>query len=180
MNCPYCNCQDSKVIDSRDGNEAIRRRRECLGCSARFTTYERLQTAALMVVKKDGRREEFDRDKLIGGIRKACAKRPVSEETIEQMVDDIESSLRATGKGEIASSVIGDLVMNELRRLDGVAYIRFASVYRDFADIDEVREAADAYVKLRLIRADTSQLPLFPEPPKDMQKELDVIATSSD
>ena len=180
MNCPYCDCQDSKVIDSRDVNEAIRRRRECLGCSARFTTYERLQTAALMVVKKDGRREEFDRDKLIGGIRKACAKRPVSEETIEQIVDDIESSLRVTGKGEIATSVIGDLVMNELRKLDGVAYIRFASVYRDFADIDEVREAADAYVKLRLIRDDTSQLPLFPESPKDIQKELDVIATSND
>lgn len=163
MRCPYCSYEDSKVIDSRDVNEAIRRRRECLGCGARFTTYERLHTVALLVIKKDGRREEFNRDKLIAGIRKACAKRPVSQETIEQMVDDIEDRLRKSGMGEVATSMIGDIVIEGLRQLDGVAYIRFASVYRDFADVEEMREEADAYAKLSVLRDDTAQLPLFAE-----------------
>ncbi len=161
MRCPYCGYEDSKVIDSRDVNEGVRRRRECLGCDARFTTYERVQTVALLVIKKDGRREEFSREKLIAGIRKACAKRPVSQETIEQMVDDIEDRLRKSGKGEVATSIIGDMVMERLRQLDGIAYIRFASVYRAFADIEEVREEADAYARLRPLRDDTTQLLLF-------------------
>lgn len=160
MKCPFCGYDDSKVVDSRDVSEAIRRRRECLGCGARFTTYERLHTAALLVIKKDGRREEFDRGKLISGMRKACAKRPVSQDTIEQTVDDIESQLRRSGKGEVTTSAIGDLVMERLRRLDGVAYIRFASVYRDFADIEELRQEADALANLAIIH-DTTQLPLF-------------------
>jgi len=163
MKCPYCGYEDSKVIDSRDVNEAIRRRRECLECGARFTTYERLQAATLLVIKKDGRREEFNREKIISGIRKACTKRPISQETIERMVDEIEARLRKSGKGEVAASVIGDMVMEGLRQLDGIAYIRFASVYRDFADIDEVRAAADAYIKPKLSRDDTAQLPLFSE-----------------
>jgi transcriptional repressor NrdR len=161
MKCPYCGHEDSKVIDSRDVNEAVRRRRECLGCDARFTTYERLQSVALLVIKKDGRREEFSHEKVIAGIRKACAKRPVSQETIEQMVDDIEDQLRKSGKGEVAASTIGDMVMDRLRQLDGIAYIRFASVYRAFADIEEVREEADAYSKLKPLSNSTSQLPLF-------------------
>jgi transcriptional repressor NrdR len=161
MRCPYCGHNDSKVIDSRDVNEAIRRRRECLECSARFTTYERLQAMSLLVIKKDGRREEFNREKLIIGIRKACTKRPVSQETIEQMVDDIEDRLRKSGKAEVDASTIGDMVMERLRHLDGIAYIRFASVYRAFADVDEVREEADAYARLKPLINSTNQLPLF-------------------
>jgi transcriptional repressor NrdR len=161
MRCPYCGHEDSKVIDSRDVNEAVRRRRECLECGSRFTTYERVQTSALLVIKKDGRREEFSREKLIAGIRKACAKRPVSQETIEETVYDIEDRLRKSGTAEVATSIIGDMVMERLRQLDGIAYIRFASVYRAFADIEEVREEADAYARLRLLRDDTPQLPLF-------------------
>jgi len=162
MRCPYCGHDDSRVIDSRDVTEAVRRRRECLGCRARFTTYERLQTASLMVIKKNGQREEFKREKMIGGIRKACTKRPVSKDTIEQIVDDIEDRLRKSGKGEVAASVIGDMVMERLRQLDGIAYIRFASVYRAFDDIEEVREEADAYARRSPLRGSTAQLPLFP------------------
>jgi len=172
MRCPYCGYDDSKVIDSREVNEAIRRRRECLGCGSRFTTYERVHTATLLVIKKDGRREEFSREKLVAGIRKACAKRPVPQETIEQMVDDIEDRLRKSGTGEVATSVIGDMVMERLRQLDGIAYIRFASVYRAFADIEEVREAADAYARLRLLSDATSQLLLF------SNEELATVARS--
>lgn len=169
MKCPFCGYRDSKVVDSRDVNEAIRRRRQCLACGSRFTTYERLHTAALLVIKKDGRREEFSRDKLIAGIRKACAKRPVSQETIEQMVDDIEARLHKMGRGEVPTSTIGDMVMERLRQLDGIAYIRFASVYRAFADIEEVREEADAYSSLKLLRNSTNQLPLF------SNEELDTV-----
>jgi len=178
MKCPYCGYEDSRVIDSRDSSEAIRRRRECLECDARFTTYERLQAMSMLVIKKDGRREEFSRDKIISGIRKACAKRPVSQDAVEQMVEDIEFKLRRSGKGEIAASVIGDLVMEGLRHLDGIAYIRFASVYRDFADIEEVRAAADTYVNLRLLHSDTSQLPLFADvanSPDIFNREPDVV-----
>jgi transcriptional repressor NrdR len=172
MRCPYCGHDDSKVIDSRDVVEAIRRRRECLGCKARFTTYERLHAVSLLVNKKDGRREEFSRDKVMGGIRKACTKRPVSKNTIEQIVNDIEDQLRKSGKGEVAASVIGDMVMERLRQLDGIAYIRFASVYRAFDDIEEVREEADAYARLSLPRGSTAQLPLFPN---FSDKELNAI-----
>ena len=174
MRCPYCGHNDSKVIDSRDVNEAVRRRRECLECSARFTTYERLQAMSLLVIKKDGRREEFNRDKLITGVRTACAKRPVSQETIERMVDDIEDRLRKSGKAEIDASTIGDMVMERLRHLDGIAYIRFASVYRAFADVDEVREEADAYARLRPLINSTNQLPLFSNLSDD---ELNVIGS---
>ena len=172
MRCPYCGHDDSKVIDSRDVIEAVRRRRECLGCSARFTTYERLHTVSLLVIKKNGQREEFSRDKVMGGIRKACTKRPVSKDTIEKTVDDIEDRLRKSGKGEVAASVIGDMVMERLRQLDGIAYIRFASVYRAFDDIEEVREEADAYARLSLPRSSTTQLPLFPN---FSDKELNAI-----
>jgi len=174
MRCPYCGYEDSKVIDSRDVNEGVRRRRECLGCDARFTTYERVQTGALLVIKKDGRREEFSREKLITGIRKACTKRPVSQETIEQMVDDIEDRLRKLGKGEVAASMIGDMVMERLRQLDGIAYIRFASVYRAFADIEEMREEADAYARRHPLPDATPQLHLFSD------GEINVIAGGSE
>lgn len=151
------------MIDSRSVSGAIRRRRKCSQCGSRFTTYERPQETVFLVVKKDGQREEFNREKLVTGIRKACAKRPVSVETIERAVDDIEAHLHKLGKGEVATSVIGDMVMERLRQLDGVAYIRFASVYRDFADIEEVKQEADAYSRLAVPSRDRAQLPLFPD-----------------
>jgi len=115
----------------------------------------------MLVIKKDGRREEFSREKLISGIRKACTKRPVSQETVEQMVDDIEAQLHKLGRGEVNSPAIGDMVMERLRQLDGIAYIRFASVYRDFADIEEVKQEAEAYVRIGSSHNDTTQLSLF-------------------
>ena len=142
MNCPYCGYYDSRVIDSRDVNDGIRRRRQCLKCEARFTTYERLQPASLFVVKKDQRREEFDREKLLAGIRKACEKRPLPGGTAERLADDIEAELYQTGRTEMPTSLIGDLVMARLKKLDHIAYIRFASVYKDFTDAKDFEEFA--------------------------------------
>ena len=147
MNCPYCGHTESKVTDSRDSSESIRRRRQCLLCGRRFTTYERVQ-AGLLVIKKDGRREEFQREKLIAGVRKACAKRPVSEESIEKMADEIEAELQEAGKLEVTSSTIGEMVMERLKQIDRVAYIRFASVYRQFADIETFREEVEALTQV--------------------------------
>jgi len=135
MRCPYCGHRESKVTDSRAMEEGIRRRRECLHCGVRFTTYERVQTMALMVAKRDGRREEFRRDKLTDGIMKACAKRPIPLKEIERLVDEVEGELQSLGRAEIPSSRLGQVVMGRLKRLDRVAYIRFASVCRDFQDI---------------------------------------------
>lgn len=137
MKCPYCDHPDTKVLDSRDSedNETTRRRRECLSCGKRFTTYERVEMIDLVVVKKDGRREKFDRKKLLNGISKACEKRPISLEAIEKLVNDIEIELRNMDSVEINSEIIGGLVMEKLKGLDHIAYIRFASVYRSFADI---------------------------------------------
>jgi len=136
MNCPYCNHIESKVTDSRDtGNISIRRRRECLKCGKRFTTYEYIELSPLYVIKKDGRREKFDRNKLKKGITKALEKRPVSHERIEEIVDSIEDKIRRCGKEEIETSLIGEYVMDALKEVDHVGYIRFASVYRSFADV---------------------------------------------
>ncbi len=137
MKCPYCSSRDTKVVDKRDSEEGAhtRRRRECPGCLQRFTTYERAETHNLMLVKKDGRRQEFDRGKLRGAIQKACTKRPIASGTIERMVDQIEAELRSRDMLEVSSAGVGDLVMEKLRDLDHVAYIRFASVYRQFADL---------------------------------------------
>ncbi len=141
MRCPYCHHNDSKVIDSRDtpDNDGIRRRRECLKCNLRFTTYERVQPVSISIVKKDGRREEYNRQKLLEKIRIACSKRPIPTEAINKAVDEIEVELFRTGESEVPSRAIGELVLNKLRGLDHVAYIRFASVYRDFRDIDSLR-----------------------------------------
>lgn len=163
MNCPYCSYYDSKVIDSRDVNDSIRRRRQCLKCGARFTTYERLQPASLFVIKKDQRREEFNRDKLMNGIRKACEKRPLPSGTLDKLVDEIETELYRLGKAEIPSAVIGDMVMARLKKLDHIAYIRFASVYRDFADITALKQVVDTLVSSPETSVPTSQLPLLPE-----------------
>jgi len=162
MNCPYCQYKDSKVIDSRGVNEGVRRRRECLRCGARFTTYERLQTNSFLVVKKDGRREEFSRDKLTTGIRKACAKRPVANEDIERLVDEIEEELHQLGRIEVPSATIGGLVMGHLRELDRIAYIRFASVYREFADVESFKQEIDALVQPQEPAISAAQLPLIP------------------
>ncbi len=135
MRCPYCTHQDSRVVDSREAADSVRRRRECLKCGKRFTTHERAEASALMIVKKDGRREAFSREKLRTGLRKACQKRPVGEEILLGVVEQIEAELRSKQLPEVSSQLIGDLVMRHLKKLDKVAYIRFASVYRDFSDI---------------------------------------------
>ena len=139
MKCPFCTELENKVIDSRLSNQGvvIRRRRECLACQRRFTTYERVEEILPMVVKKDGRRETFDRAKVVAGLTLACQKRPVSAEQIEAVVDGIERRLQEVGEKEIPSSVIGEHVMRELAKLDEVAYVRFASVYRSFKDLGE-------------------------------------------
>lgn len=161
MNCPYCGYRESRVIDSRDVGDGIRRRRSCLACGRRFTTYERLQRASLLVIKKDGRREEFNREKLLTGIRKACEKRPLAEDAVERLVDGIETELYQMGQAEISSRVIGDMVMARLKQLDHIAYIRFASVYREFADITTLKEEVDSLASRAALPAD--QLPLFPQ-----------------
>jgi transcriptional repressor NrdR len=139
MKCPFCRDLENRVIDSRLTNDgdAIRRRRECFHCKRRFTTYERIEEMLPMVVKKDGRRELFDRQKIVGGLKKACEKRPVSIGAIEQTADRIEQALQESGEKEVPSSVIGEAVMRELHQLDKVAYVRFASVYRSFKDVSE-------------------------------------------
>lgn len=138
MQCPYCAKEQNKVIDTRESDETIRRRRQCLNCGKRFTTYERIAQTGLMVIKQDSRREAFDRQKLLSGIVKACAKRPVPMEAIEALVDEIEMELHAVGKSEVDSQKIGQMLMERLRVLDDVAYVRFASVYRRFADLDSL------------------------------------------
>jgi transcriptional repressor NrdR len=139
MKCPFCNHPDSKVVDSRPdkGGASIRRRRECESCGKRFTSHERVEEILPMVQKKDGRREPFDRLKLIAGIKKACEKRPVSVEEIERLVDRLEGRMQESGEREISTSTLGEWVMNELHDIDEVAYVRFASVYRSFKDINE-------------------------------------------
>jgi len=139
MKCPFCNYTESKVVDSRIARdkETIRRRRECLGCHKRFTTMERAEDALPLVIKKDGRREAFNRVKILNGLKKACEKRPISINLIEKIVNRIEAYFQERGDREIKSSEIGEKVMEELHRLDGVAYVRFASVYRQFKDIHE-------------------------------------------
>jgi len=163
VNCPYCGYHDSKVIDSRDVEGGIRRRRQCLSCNSRFTTYERIQPASLFVIKKDRRREEFSRDKILTGVRKACEKRPLPTGTVDKLVDDIEADLYHLGKAEISSTIIGDIVMERLKSLDYIAYIRFASVYRAFTDITALKQAVDTLVGSEAeTPSRTAQLPLIP------------------
>ena len=137
MKCPFCGCFESKVIDSRptDDGEKIRRRRECIGCQKRFTTFEAIETIPLYVIKKDSTRERFSRDKILGGLMRACEKRPVSIESMEKIVDDVEATIANSLEKEITTVYIGELVMESLKQIDEVAYVRFASVYRQFADI---------------------------------------------
>jgi transcriptional repressor NrdR len=151
MRCPFCRHRGNRVIDSRLANDGmlIRRRRACSGCKRRFTTYERVEEAAPMVVKKDGRREPFDRAKIVAGLKRACEKRPVSMETIEQLANNIETAMTEQSDREVASSVVGAAVMNELHKIDQVAYVRFASVYRQFKDIDEFMHELEDLINQR-------------------------------
>jgi transcriptional repressor NrdR len=149
MKCPYCGAE-SKVIESRHTeDESIRRRRECIACGKRFNTYERIEVPPLIVVKKDGSREAFDRNKVLGGVLKACEKRPVPLVEVDRLVDDVERELRNSLEREVPSVVIGEKVMDRLRSLDGVAYVRFASVYREFKDLNEFREQLEQLFKAR-------------------------------
>jgi transcriptional repressor NrdR len=152
MRCPYCSATEDKVVDTRpsEDEQLIRRRRECIGCGRRFTTYERVEEALPMVVKKDSRREPYDRNKLLGGLHKACDKRPVSAERIDGVADEIERGLRESGDKEIPSSKLGDAVLSHLRGIDDVAYLRFASVYLPFKDAGELMGEVQ-----RLIRSKT-------------------------
>ena len=149
MRCQYCNCAESKVIDSRptDEGERIRRRRECISCGKRFTTYEKVESMPLIVIKKDNNREQYSRQKIENGIIRACYKRPVPTEKIQQAVNNIETKVFSLEEKEIPSSVVGELVMDELKDLDEVAYVRFASVYREFKDVntfmDELKKILD-------------------------------------
>jgi transcriptional repressor NrdR len=145
MRCPQCGARDTRVVDSRDLDESatIRRRRECAACATRFTTYERAEAARLVVVKRDGGRQEFDRDKLASGLRKALTRRPVPAAAAEQAADEIEAELRATGMSEEPSSRVGALAMAKLRRIDQIAYIRFASVYQSFEDLGDLKREVD-------------------------------------
>ncbi len=145
MRCPFCQHQETDVIDTRKLNsgESIRRRRKCSACGRRFTTYERVESVSLTVVKKNGEREPYDREKLMRGVRTACYRRPVPAQQLDQLANDVEATVMTRDEQEVPSTMIGDLVMARLREIDDVAYIRFASVYRSFTDIGKLREAVD-------------------------------------
>ncbi|ULA65495.1 MAG: Transcriptional repressor NrdR [Nitrospira sp.] len=151
MKCPFCDELEDKVVDSRMAKEGevIRRRRECLGCKRRYTTYERVEEILPVVVKKDGRRESFDRAKILSGLKKACEKRPISTATIEAVTDRIEKRIQEMGESEIESRIAGEEVMKELHQLDQVAYVRFASVYREFKDIDQFMDELKSLAQQR-------------------------------
>ena len=149
MKCPFCGHDNTRVIDSRpaDENNSIRRRRVCDECSRRFTTYEKVETIPLIVIKKDQNREQFDRSKIEAGVLRACHKRPVSAQQIRQLVDDVENEIYAMGEREIPSSVIGEIVMDKLKDLEAVAYVRFASVYREFKDVNTFMDELKKFLK---------------------------------
>ncbi len=149
MKCPFCGSPESKVIDKRetDNDEHTRRRRECLSCQKRFTTYERVELANLMIIKKDGVRQQFDRQKMLSGMIRACEKRPISLQQLEKIADDIETELRNMGTPEISTISVGEKVMEKLKELDEVAYIRFASVYREFTDLTSFEKELKTLLK---------------------------------
>ena len=149
MQCPFCASTNSRVIDTRSAEGGIRRRRECMDCERRFTTYERVAPLRLMVVKRDGRREPFDRNKILTGIQIACAKRPITTEAIEEQVSGIERELYHRGSREVTSREIGEMVMQNLRSLDEVAYIRFATIYRRFADVEDLADEIETLLERR-------------------------------
>ena len=167
MKCPYCGHPASKVIDSRTAESGIRRRRRCEECDERFTTFEQIQRSVVMVVKKDGRREEFSREKLLAGLRIAARKRPLATGAVEAIVEDIEQRLMGSSQGEVPSRVIGEMAISRLKRLDPIAYIRFASVYRQFVSLEEMLE--------ELNRIASGPLGIAPEQAKLFEDELDAL-----
>ncbi len=165
MRCPYCHARDSRVTDSRASDDGIRRRRECIACGERFTTTETVQLSTVQILKKDGRREDFNREKLLAGLRKACEKRNVAATQLDEVVAEIQARVMADGRPEIPSQVVGELAMDALRKLDHIAYIRFASVYRAFTDIESLKEAVTALEEGRIpsLEEQSMQLPLIAE-----------------
>ena len=175
MRCPYCDHDESRVTDSRDAADGVRRRRECGRCGLRFTTIERVQTTSMLVVKRDGRREEFNGEKVRAGVLHACTKRPVSAETIDALVEQVERGLGTLGKQEVPGAVIGQLVMEGLKTLDHVAYVRYASVYRNFTDLESFAKEVEALQREPLPNPSSALqaqmfLPLGGETPK-MKRE---------
>ena len=165
MKCAMCGCADTRVIDTRDVTDGIRRRRECLSCGYRYTTYERATTVSLLVVKRDERRERFDRDKLLRSMQGACGKRPVAAEALEEATREIEAELFAKGEGEVPSKAIGDMVMKRLRRIDGVAYVRFASICGQYDDVEQMAQLIEKLQeqnRRRLELENQMELPLGP------------------
>jgi len=170
VRCPYCHFRDSKVTDSRANDDGIRRRRQCIACGERFTTVEAVQFSTVQILKRDGRREEFSREKLLRGLRSACAKRNISVAQLEAIVSDIEAKVNADGRPEIPSPVLGELAMDALRRLDHIAYIRFASVYRSFTDIESLKEAVEALESGRVPTQEERDLQLaLPDTPPEVR-----------
>lgn len=163
MRCPYCHFRDSRVTDSRANDDGIRRRRQCIACGERFTTVEAVQLTTVQIIKKDGRREDFSRDKLYGGLRRACEKLPIAVAQLDDMVDEIEARVTADGRAEIPSPFIGELAMDALRGLNHIAYIRFACVYRSFTDFASLKSAIADVEEGRIPTAEekTLQLPLL-------------------
>ncbi|OGD85807.1 transcriptional regulator NrdR [Candidatus Curtissbacteria bacterium RBG_16_39_7] len=149
MKCPYCGSSETRVVDKRESEDkkAVRRRRECIKCGKRFTTYERVETLDILVIKKDGLREPFDRDKIRSGIVKACIKRPVTVQQIDKIADEVEAEIRLKPEKEILSKKIGELVISKLKKLDKVAYVRFASIYREFTDLEDFQKALRELLK---------------------------------
>ena len=168
MRCPYCRYRDSRVTDSRANDDGIRRRRECIACGERFTTLEATVLSTVQIVKKDGRREDFNREKLLAGLRKACEKRNIAMADLDAIVAEIDAKVAAQGRPEVPSEFVGELVMDALHKTDHIAYIRFASVYRAFADLDSLKEALDDLEQGRVLSLEeqTLQLPLLADQSK--------------
>lgn len=164
MRCPHCHYRDSRVTDSRANDDGIRRRRQCIACGERFSTVETVQFSSVQILKRDGRREEFSREKLLRGLRAACAKRDISVARLDLLVAEIEARVTGDGRPEVPSEVVGELAMDALRKVDHIAYIRFASVYRSFADIDSLKEAVE--------QLEQGRVPSYEE--RTMQLELPV------
>ena len=182
MNCPFCSNVETKVTDSRPEQDGIRRRRECLACGRRFTTLERVELGGVVLLKKDSRREAFDHAKIIAGVRKACEKRPIPSGAVEALADEVEQAVFALNRAEVPSSVVGELVMERLKALDQIAYIRFASVYRAFADVDDLEHELEA-LKAGWQRPDIprDQLALLPDvAPKPPARILRVRRAKAD
>ena len=174
MRCPYCHFRDSRVTDSRANDDGIRRRRQCAACGERFTTVETVQLSTVQVIKRDNRREDFSRAKLLGGLRTACSKRDISVAQLDLMAAEIEAAIAADGRAEVPSTFIGELAMDALRQVDQIAYIRFASVYRAFTDLESLKAAVSALEEGRIPTAAerSLQLPLAPVEPVDPRPRL--------